>query len=231
MISTLAGLGGFGFGRMQIDFTMHVVRAPPNAPMRTIVGFPSNSEYYSPDCNAVGTQMPVPADGAIESSSNLSCDNNGNDCHLLVWQGNRLYEAYRANATGTSGLQSQCMVTWKLDQVYPASGRGEHCTSTDAAGFPEAPLLFNADVVQAWSRKHDRPILLGEFGAYDRAPMDSRVRWTDAVARAAEERGFAFAYWQFSSDFLLWDFSREAWVEPILRAVLPDTKALPPAIR
>ena len=149
MISTLAGLGGFGFGRMQIDFTMHVVRAPSNAPMRTIVGFPSNSEYYSPDCNAVGTQMPVPADGAIESSSNLSCDNNGNDCHLLVWQGNRLYEAYRANATGTSGLQSQCMVTWKLDQVYPASGRGEHCTSTDAAGFPVAPLLFNADEIHA----------------------------------------------------------------------------------
>ena len=100
-------------------------------------------------------------------------------------------------------------------------------------GTPQqvAQIGKDFDVVQAWSRKHDRPILLGEFGAYDRAPMDSRVRWTDAVARAAEERGFAFAYWQFSSDFLLWDFSRQAWVEPILRAVLPDSKALPPATR
>ena len=149
MISTLAGLGGFGFGRMHIDFTMHVVRAPANAPMRSIVGFPSNAEYYSPDCDAVGAQMPVPANGAIEGSSGLTCDNNNGDCHLLVWQGNRLYEAYRANASGASGLQSQCLVTWNLNAVYPASGRGEHCTSTDAAGFPVAPLLFNADEIHA----------------------------------------------------------------------------------
>ena len=147
MIATLAGLGGFGFGRMQIDFSMHVVRAPANAPLRSIIGFPSSGDYYLPDCNAIGTQMPVPANGAIEGSSNLTCDNNDGDCHLLVWQGNRLYEAYRANASGASGLQSQCMVTWKLDAVYPASGRGEHCTSSDAAGFPVAPLLFNADEI------------------------------------------------------------------------------------
>lgn len=78
------------------------------------------------------------------------------------------------------------------------------------------------DVVKAWSLKHDRPILLGEFGAYDKAPMDGRVLWTETVARAAEERGFARAYWQFSSDFLLYDFKKKAWVEPILRAVIPD---------
>ncbi|MFT3754844.1 MAG: cadherin repeat domain-containing protein [Pseudoxanthomonas sp.] len=147
MISTLAGLGGFGGGRMQIDFSMHVVRAPANAPMRTIVGYPSSSEYYSPDCDTIGTQMPVPTTGAIEGSSNLSCDNNNGDCHLLVWQGNRLYEAYRANASGASNLQSQCLAVWKLDSVYPDSGRGEHCTSADAAGFPVAPLLFNADEI------------------------------------------------------------------------------------
>ncbi len=69
-------------------------------------------------------------------------------------------------------------------------------------------------------------MLLGEFGAYDKAPMDSRVRWTGTVARAAEARGFAYAYWQFSSDFLLYDFSRQGWVEPILRAVVPESKAL-----
>src|SRR5512139_1081851 len=49
MISTLAGLGGFGYGRMQIDFGMHIVHAPDNAPIRSILGFPSNSEYYLPD--------------------------------------------------------------------------------------------------------------------------------------------------------------------------------------
>ena len=65
MIATLAGLGGFGFGRMQIDFSMHVVRAPANAPLRSIIGFPSSGDYYLPDCNAIGTQMPVPAHSII----------------------------------------------------------------------------------------------------------------------------------------------------------------------
>lgn len=95
-------------------------------------------------------------------------------------------------------------------------------------GTPEqvAQIGRDFDVVKAWSLEHDRPILLGEFGAYDKAPMDSRVRWTAAVARAAEERGFARAYWQFSSDFLLYDFERQDWVEPVLRALVPDSAAL-----
>jgi hypothetical protein len=147
MINSLSNLGGFGFGRMQIDFSMRIVRAAPGAPMRSIIGFPNAAEYYLPDSEPIGTLMPVPSNAAIEGSNNLTCDNTNEDCHLLVVQDNVLYEAYRANASGTSGLQAQGLVIWKLDRIYPASGRGEHCTSADAAGFPIAPLLFNADEV------------------------------------------------------------------------------------
>ena len=34
MVSTWVGLGGFGFGRMQIDFSFHIVHAAPGAPTR-----------------------------------------------------------------------------------------------------------------------------------------------------------------------------------------------------
>ena len=149
MVSTWAGLGGFGFGRMQIDFSFHVVRAPAGSPTRTIIGYPSASEYYAPDCEPIGTAMPVPANAAIEGQAGLACANDAGDCHLLVVQGDRLYEAYRANASGAGGLQAQCLAVWRLERVYPASNRGEHCTSADAAGFPIAPLLFNADEVHA----------------------------------------------------------------------------------
>ena len=93
-------------------------------------------------------------------------------------------------------------------------------------GTPEqiAQIGKDFDVVKAWSVKHDRPILLGEFGAYDKAPMEGRVLWTETVSRAAQERGFARAYWQFSSDFLIYDFNRQDWVEPILRAVNPGAE-------
>jgi endoglucanase len=74
---------------------------------------------------------------------------------------------------------------------------------------------------QAWAKAHHRPIFLGEFGAYDKAPMDSRVRYIGAVARAAEARGWSWAYWQFDSDFILYDVARDQWVQPILRALIP----------
>ena len=43
---------------------------------------------------------------------------------------------------------------WDLNRVYPPSGRGEQCTSADAAGFPIAPLLFNADELATGSINH-----------------------------------------------------------------------------
>lgn len=74
---------------------------------------------------------------------------------------------------------------------------------------------------QAWAKARNRPLFLGEFGAYDRAPMESRARYTDFIARTAETNGWSWAYWQFDSDFILYDISRERWVEPILQALVP----------
>jgi len=90
-------------------------------------------------------------------------------------------------------------------------------------GTPEdyATIDRDFDAVQAWARKNDRPILLGEFGAYDKGPMESRVKYTAAVARAAEKRGWAWAYWQFDSDFIVYDIDHDQWVEPIRQALIP----------
>jgi endoglucanase len=75
--------------------------------------------------------------------------------------------------------------------------------------------------VAAWAKAHDRPILLGEFGAYDKGPMEARARYTAVVARTAEAAGWSWAYWQFDSDFILWDMKSDSWVEPILHALIP----------
>jgi endoglucanase len=95
----------------------------------------------------------------------------------------------------------------------------------DWTGSPEeiAALSRAFDKAEAWSQANKRPLFLGEFGAYDRAPMDARARWTTAVARAAEARGWSWAYWQFDSDFILYDVKRETWVEPILNALVPES--------
>ncbi len=76
-------------------------------------------------------------------------------------------------------------------------------------------------LAQAWAKQNDRPILLGEFGAYDKAPQEDRIKYTAAVARAAEKRGWAWTYWQFDSNFIVYDIDKDAWNEPIYRALVP----------
>ena len=75
--------------------------------------------------------------------------------------------------------------------------------------------------VQQWAVANDRPMLLGEFGAYDKAAMEARVRYTAYLARAAEKLGWAWTYWQFDSDFILWDMALDTWVAPIRDALVP----------
>jgi len=74
---------------------------------------------------------------------------------------------------------------------------------------------------QQWSKAHHRPILLGEFGAYDKAPLESRVLYTSWLARTAESLGWAWTYWQFDSDFIVWDMAKDSWFEPIRKALIP----------
>ncbi|HLO81794.1 MAG TPA: cellulase family glycosylhydrolase [Chitinophagaceae bacterium] len=81
------------------------------------------------------------------------------------------------------------------------------------------------DQAQKWAKVHRRPLTLGEFGAYEKADMPSRVRWTNYIARQAEARNWSWSYWQFDSDFVVYDIENNQWVEPILKALIPQ-KAL-----
>lgn len=77
------------------------------------------------------------------------------------------------------------------------------------------------DRAAAWGEANHRPLYVGEFGAYSKADMDSRARWTDSVARQAEERGMSWAYWEFCAGFGVYDPSGHDWNTPILEALLP----------
>ena len=67
-------------------------------------------------------------------------------------------------------------------------------------------------------------LTLGEFGAYDKAEMPSRVRYVGFVAREAEKRGWSWAYWQFDNDFILYDVPAKHWIEPIRDALIPRSQ-------
>jgi endoglucanase len=84
------------------------------------------------------------------------------------------------------------------------------------------PIIKDFEKAQTWSKTHGRPIFLGEFGVYDKADMASRVRYLSFIARLAEKMGWSWAYWQFDSDFILYDIPNNRWVEPVLNALIPS---------
>lgn len=166
MLNHLQSLGGWGTGatHFQIDFSFYVLHADNGIATTPVTPLGGADDYYYPDCGDFHTPLqapqplpiPSPFGGGIEgtgppygaSQPSYTCDNNSEDCHMLIVQGNTLYESGNSNLTGGM-VESMCALGWDLTKVYPPQGRGEQCTSTDAAGFPVAPLLFNADEMYA----------------------------------------------------------------------------------
>lgn len=188
----IAGLQGrgWGMGRLQIDFSLEVLSADKSTEMKS---FSPTGDFYSPDCD--DEAMPVPNGGNLEGESGYACDNGG-DCHLLVSSeaDGRLYEMWRADIRGET-FNGGCLAVWDMEKTYPADGRGDQCTSADAAGYPISPMLFTADEVAAGEIDHairfalpNESIRDGEFfhpathatnaggGGADALPYGARLR-------------------------------------------------------
>jgi len=150
-IAWLADAGGWGHGRMQTDFSLRVLQASPTTPK---VAFHKGSGWLAADSDRIST-IPLPPGGGMEGQSGYECDVDEQDCHLIVVDRSdgKLYEAYQANYAEQS-VTANFVAVWDLNRIYPPSGRGDQCTSADAAGFPIAPLLFNADDLARGSIDH-----------------------------------------------------------------------------
>lgn len=135
--------------RFQVDFSLTVLTANAQTPHRA---FTPTADHYSPDCD--DSAIPIPAGGALEGESGYACTGDG-DCHLLVIDTSacKLYEMWRADIEGQQ-FNGGCLAVWTMNQAYPPDGRGEYCTSADAAGLPLTPLTFSADEIAAGSIDH-----------------------------------------------------------------------------
>lgn len=151
MIGWLAGAGGWGQGRMQVDFGIRVLQATADTPK---VAFHKGDDWMAADSDQVSS-FPLPAGGGVEGQAGYQCDIGQDDCHLIVVDRsqNKLFEAYQANYSNDR-LTANLVAVWNLGRVYPPSGRGDQCSSADAAGFPIAPLIFNADEIATGSINH-----------------------------------------------------------------------------
>jgi hypothetical protein len=150
IITYLDGLG-WGLGHMQIDFSIEVLQADSSTPK---MDFIETGDFYDPDCDHPAGGIPVPAGGALEGENGYECLSDG-DCHLIVADRDAmlLYEMWRANITGGT-FYGGCLAVWDMARIYPHNGRGDGCTSADAAGYSIAALLFTADEVAAGEIPH-----------------------------------------------------------------------------
>jgi serine/threonine-protein kinase len=135
-----------------IDFSFEVNCAASNVARRAYTGGDN-----PPDCDLA--PVPLPAGGKTEGSGDYACS-PGDDCHLIAYQGTRLYELYHANITGgaaTGGtFTGECLAIWDLTRDYwdpsnhsPNYSRGDACDGGNAADLPIAPMLLTAEELNA----------------------------------------------------------------------------------
>lgn len=72
----------------------------------------------------------------------------------------------------------------------------------------------------AWSVANGYPLFIGEFGAFQKADMASRETHARFARDEYEKRGIPWTYWEFASSFGLFDPAKNAWREPLRRALL-----------
>lgn len=97
-------------------------------------------------------------------------------------------------------------------------------------GFPEEPdeprmMAEHFAEVRRWSRRHDRPIYVGEYGSYSAADLPHRIRWTETVTDLIRRNGFSSAYWEFCSGFGAYDPDAERWRDGLRNALVPQPAA------
>jgi serine/threonine-protein kinase len=159
LISALQSMGWGDAGHrttLGIDFSFEINQADTSVARRAFTQ-PADA---LPDCDTA--PVPLVPGGKTEGAGDYAC--SGGDCHLLVYQGTRLYELYQADVTGgqaTGGtFTGTCLVVWDLTKDYwkpaapPNFSRGDHCNGADAGDMPIAPLLLTADEISAGEIPH-----------------------------------------------------------------------------
>ncbi len=80
--------------------------------------------------------------------------------------------------------------------------------------------------VKAFAKDKNKPIHIGEFGAYSRADLDSRIKWSNFLARWFESQGFSWNYWEWSAGFGIFNPSTNQYNTTLADALL-KTPLLP----
>lgn len=93
--------------------------------------------------------------------------------------------------------------------------------------FEKKAIREDLEQVRKWSEEKNIPVFVGEFGAYEKADMESRLLWTHYCARLFESLKLSWAYWEYSSGFGIYDPAAKEWRHDLVDTLLSnDTTTL-----
>lgn len=93
-------------------------------------------------------------------------------------------------------------------------------TTWNASSAEEQAIADQLDRAAAWSARNQIPLVLTEFGSISSADTASRQRWTTFLAQETEKRNLGWVYWEFCSEFGVYDCKRDLWDQDMLKALI-----------
>lgn len=97
-------------------------------------------------------------------------------------------------------------------------------TTWEGHKVEQQAVLSAFDTAAKWAKTQNRPLFMGEFGAYSKADLASRERWTAFITQSAVEREISLAYWEFGAGFGVYDRARGDWNEGLRKALLATAR-------
>ncbi|WP_373533433.1 glycoside hydrolase family 5 protein [Vampirovibrio sp.] len=92
----------------------------------------------------------------------------------------------------------QCNETLKKLPESVAKSLAYYCYSR----YSVANVDSRFKALHAWAQKHQVPVYLGEFGAYNQfAPAGNTEQWVKDVRQISEKYRIPWAYWDYKADF------------------------------
>ena len=85
--------------------------------------------------------------------------------------------------------------------------------------------------LKTFQKQTNIPVNIGEFGAYSKADIASRNKWTTFLARWFELQGYSWNYWEFSAGFGIYDPAtstyKQSLVDALIKNPMPEAQKLP----
>lgn len=84
-------------------------------------------------------------------------------------------------------------------------------------------VINDFNIMISWANSKKVPLNLGEFGAFSKADIDSRIKWTAFIASQAVASKISFHYWEFCSGFGIYDLNTNKFNDGLLKALIPSS--------